>query len=130
MRRAGARRAVVTACLTLLGVVGEAYIVGGAENRRTSARAGTRASLGAIGGDGPVTRAAAKSAGFLGSQSWDPRASETAVSLAAAHINVGGEMRSYLEIVDVGGDAGSHGDGCFCLFFRRACQRGGDSACV
>jgi len=109
MRRGGTRGAVVTASLTLAGVVGETKGVGGARRRRASARTGTRTSLGAMRRNGPVTGAAAEGAGFLSPQGSNLGTGRAAVSLAAAHIKIGGAGKSHLEIVDVAGDVGGHG---------------------
>lgn len=111
MGRGGPRGAVIAAGFPLPGMVGEAKSVGGERRWGASTRAGARASLGAVGRDGPVTGAAAKSAGFLCSQGSDLRACRATVPLAATHVSVGGEGKSHLDIVDVAGDTGGHGSG-------------------
>lgn len=116
---------MVAAGLSLSGMVGKTKSIGGARGGRASAGSGTRASLGAMRRDGPVARAAAKSAGFLSSQGSNLGTGRAAVPLAATHINVGGVRECHLEIVYVASDAGGHGGvDCCCNCRARAKANG------
>lgn len=118
-RRGGTRGTVVAAGLTLSGMVGKTKSIGGARSGRSSTGSGTGASLRAMRRDGPVARAAAKSAGFLGSQGSYLGTGRAAMALATTQIIVSSVRECHLEVVDVASDAGSHG-GVDCCCSGRA----------
>lgn len=62
-----------------------------------------------------MARAAAKSAGFLGSQGSYLGTGRAAMTLATTQINISSVWERHLEIVDVASDAGGHGSfDCCC----------------